>query len=109
MSISRPHILPWIAFAVSSAVLTFLLLAVAAFLISELPRPTQGESVSLSHPACVSCALAAAVLLPWLASLPVLPHPRCRLYFLLCLACAAAAWYFFGLDDLFGKAYRRGL
>jgi hypothetical protein len=88
---------------------TFILLMVSAGLISGLPRPTQGESVSLSWSVCVLGAIAFALFPPWFVSLPLLKERGLRLYFFLWLAVAAAVWYFTGFEELLSKAYRRGL
>jgi hypothetical protein len=107
MSISKPQIL---GLPVIAVVVTFVVLMVDAAIISSLRRPMQGELVTIPWAACIAGVLSTAVLLPWLMSLVLLRQPRTRIYFLVCLALAFAAWYFlFDFEHLLSKAYRRGL
>lgn len=93
-----------------AAVATLVTLTIAGCVVSSLPRPTQGESVHVPWLVCLLGTVSLSLLLPWLASLPVLRQPRLRVYFLLCLVAAVAAWWFgFGFDHLLSKAYMRGL
>jgi hypothetical protein len=95
---------------VVAGISTFVMLMLAASVVSSLSRPIQGESVRVSWAACMLGSLGLSFLLPWLASLPLLRQPSLRVYFLFCLAATVAIWYFlFGFDDLLSKAYRRGL
>lgn len=109
MSNTTKQTLKFVGFPLMSAAVTFVLLMGAADAVSGLSRPMQGESVSVPWPTCVLSPLAATTFLPWLAFLPILRQRSMRIYFLLCLAAATVAWYFFGFEDLLSKAYRRGL
>ena len=110
MSISKSQILRVAGLPVLAVVVTFIVLMVDASIISGLPRPMEGESVSVPWLVCVGLVLVTALFLPWLASLPFLRQPHTRVYFIVCLALALVAWYFlFEFDHLLSKAYRRGL
>src|SRR6266478_4184954 len=108
MVTSKLRVLKIIGPPVISSVATFVLLMLSAGLVSGLPRPMQGEEVSLPWPGCVLGAVALALFPPWLVSLPFLKDSRMRMYFFLCLAAATATWYFLGFEGLMSKAYRRG-
>ena len=79
-------------------------------IIDALPRPMQGESVSIPWSVCWVGYWVFPTLLSWLVALPFLRHRGLRRYFLFCLLAAALVWYFaFGFGSLLDKAYRRGL
>jgi hypothetical protein len=110
MGISKPQIFRFIGLPIIAAVATFIVLMVSASVISILPRPMQGESVSAPWSVCLFGVLGTTLVLPWIVSLPFLKQSRSRIYFFVCLAIAVAAWYFlFDFDQLLSKAYRRGL
>ena len=70
----------------------------------------RGESVAVPLLICQMAYLAIPMFLPWLVSLPVIRHRGLRLYYLFFLFAALMVWYFaFGFDQVFDKAYRRGL
>ncbi len=110
MTISKQQVFRIIGLPVIAVVVTFVVLMLSTSVISILPRPAQGESVSIPWSVCVLGVLGVTLVLPWLASLPFLRQPSSRIYFFVCLAIAIAAWYFvFDFDQLLSKAYRRGL
>jgi len=109
MSSTTQQTLKLVGLPLLSAAVTFVLLLVAAGVVSGLSRPMQGESVSVPWPVCVLSSVAATTFLPWLVSLALLRQPRMRIYFLVCLAAATVVWYFVGFEGLLSKAYRRGL
>jgi hypothetical protein len=92
-----------------AAAATFVTLMLGTGIINSLPREMQGESVRTPWTLCVGLTLGISLALPWLASWPLLRPPRLRVYLLLYLTVAVALWWFVGFDDLFSKAYTRGL
>lgn len=78
--------------------------------ISRLPRHAMKESVIVPWAICLAGYLVLPVLIPWIASLGLVPSPRRRLLFLLALCAFTVLWYL-GLDmhDALSKAWRRGL
>jgi len=99
-----------VSFPVIAACAAFALLMLLAFVVSGLPRVMQGEAVVVPWSVCAIGSIGISVLLPWLALLPIIRRSWQRIYFVACLALAVAAcWSLFGLDELFSKAYRRGL
>ena len=74
--------------------------------ISELPRPMQGESVSIPFIACVIPYIAVPALLP----AAILRGRWARITCAICLFALTLGWYFgLGFDALLSKAWRRGL
>jgi hypothetical protein len=109
MSTSKMKLKALLGLPAAAAGITFASLMLAAGLVSSLPRPMQGESVRVPWIGCMIASLGLSILLPWLASWPLLRQPRMKGYFLLCLIVTVAAWWLFGFDDLLSKANRRGL
>jgi hypothetical protein len=110
MSISKTQLLEFFGLPLLALGVTFLVLNIDASVINSFPRSMQGESVTVPWSVCLGGVIGNALVLPWLLSLPLLPQPRARIYFLVCLLLALAAWYYlYGFDDLLNKAYRRGL
>ncbi len=74
--------------------------------ISGLPRPMQGESVSIPFVACAVPYLAVPALLPAV----FMRTTSSRILCVICLSALALGWYFgLGFDELLSKAWRRGL
>jgi hypothetical protein len=109
MSVSKSSIAKLIGFPVIAAAITFLLLMISAGVVSGLPRPMRGESVTAPWAVCVLASVGITLFGPWLLSLLVIRQQRFRIYFLVCLAVTTLVWYFFGFETLLSKAYRRGL
>ena len=104
-----PHwlwILPLMAAAGFS---TYPIFVMYPMVISEGPRPMQGESVLIPWPVCVVGQLAVPILLPFLISLVVVRSTKLHLYFLLFLLLFTLTWYFGFGNGLLSKAWRRGL
>ena len=109
MSLSKSQILKFVGLSAIAAATTFILLNLSAFFISGLPRPQQGEAIAASWRLCILGSFAVAVFVPWVTSFALLGDSTSRIYFLASLALTAVVWYYGALDELFSKAYRRGL
>src|SRR6266511_4786145 len=93
MTTSTHKLTAFLGLPVVAAVATFVTLMIAASVVSGLPRPMQGESVRAPWSVCILGSVGLSLLLPWLASLPLVRLPRLRVYFLLCLVVAVSAWW----------------
>jgi len=109
MITSTHKLTAFLGLPVVAAVAAFVTLMIAASVVSGLPRPMQGESVRAPWSVCILGSVGLSLLLPWLASLPLVRQPRLRVYFLFCLVVAVSAWWLSGFGDLISKAYKRGL
>lgn len=107
--IATEQTLKFVGLPLLSAAVTFVLLNVAASVVSDLSRSMQGESVAVPWPVCIVSSVAVTTFAPWLVSLRLLRQPPMRIYFLVCLTVATVIWYFVGFEGLLRKAYRRGL
>jgi hypothetical protein len=100
----------FIAFLVGWLVWCFITTAIAGQVITDLPRPSQGESPMQSKQLCLGIVLAVQFLVPLVLVYAVSRNPRRRLSALVALALAMLGNHLvLGGIALLDKAWRRGL
>ena len=105
----KPPHRPWILPLMAAGLSTYPIFVMYPMVISQGPRPMQGESVLIPWPVCVAGQFAIPVLLPYLISLFAVRSTKLRLCFLLFLLLLTLTWYFGFGNGLLSKAWRRGL